>query len=458
MNLAQMIAKCLADMESLNSKIEAAETANDIAAKATHESEYNAKKKEFEGLKAKALRLQEITDAKKVGDEVNAKSQVVAPGALPTVAAKAVDHNAEENARVNVFRDYFCGKSLSDSQRDLLAPQGAWKSGAGGVAIPRSLARSIMPEAFRFGTGLRAKALPSTSAGSAGEASLFQPDFQNSLLQYQGEAPAIFPRAFKLPCYKGSILWPQLKQAAPAADGTADEFAEYGYVSCGWTAEGAEAPGAEAQFQQVPISTHELAARTEMSRQLIGRASVDIEGLLSELFRASMLHKIDQALINGNGSTRPQGVLDAGFAIGSVNRAVASQVSYADLVNVETKIAPQLRANAAWVINDNAMQYIKKILDSNGRPLFLPYLQSPQDMYIGTILGHPVVATQRMPDLGTSGDVVLGAWNNYIAPVEQEIVVMRSEHRKIEQGLMVYVVFMQVGGKPVQTRAFAKLN
>ena len=51
------------------------------------------------------------------------------------------------------------------------------------------------------------------------------------------------------------------------------------------------------------------------------------------------------------------------------------------------------------------------------------------------------------------------AWvDEYVAPVEQEIILARSADRKIEQNVMVYVMFIQVGGKPVETRAFAQLN
>lgn len=461
------------ELERIPNEIEAAQKTSDATKVKALEEQFKGKSEEFKSVenkieiaKANQARRAKLVELDKL-NEPEFDGKTIPEGRIP---AQARDRVKEEEAYINVCLDYFEGKSLSDNQFELVKPKGkGWKTGNDGnaIALPERFARRILPEAFKPGPGFNVagKALPSTSTGAAGESSLYQPDFQMSLLQYPGEAPAIFPRTNKIPCRYGTILWPQLVQAKPGAEGSNDEFAEYGYMAMGWTAEGAEAPGTEAKFKQVSISTFELAGHTEMSRQLLSRSTVNIEELFGTLARAAALHKIDLALIAGDGNGKPTGVLQTAN-IGNPARTTTGHVKYADFINLETQIAPQLRPGLVWVIADTALQDVKLQVDGQGRPLFLPLTSSAGTMTagnMGTILGYPVIPTQRTTlgqagPVGTiGGDLIALVPDRFVCPVEQEILVARSEHAKITQGLVVLVIFMQVGGKFTEPRAAAAL-
>ncbi|MCX7806717.1 MAG: phage major capsid protein, partial [Planctomycetota bacterium] len=91
---------------------------------------------------------------------------------------------------------------------------------------------------------------------------------------------------------------------------------------------------------------------------------------------------------------------------------------------------------------------------SDGRPLYPELIGNAGKKLLNS---YPVIPTQRTT-LGSDGDVIFGDFTHYVCPVEQEVVVARSEHRYIEKGVIVYVVFCQVGGKVVQPRAFTYLD
>ncbi len=463
----------LVEMETASEKIE---KATDEKGKTDALAEYRGKVAEYDKLNA------DLDEAKK---HANRRKQLSGIDDLVTVQgrtlatktpAQARNHDNEARDHYIIFSDYFKGKTLDSfggNARDLLAPKGSWKMESegnieGAVAVPKIVAMQILPEAFFGGksdyssflnggsrAGYAGKALPMSSGGSAGEANLFQADFMKNLLQYPSEAPALWPLCYKVPCSYGTILWPQLVQAAPGAEDSADEFAEDGYAASYWTAEGAEINGTEAKFKQQSIPTFELGTRTELSRQLVNRSTIPIESLIDNLFRRSLMGKIDRAVINGNGTTRPTGII--GFA-NTVARTTSAHVKYDDFVNLEHALAPQLRPGAVFAIQDKALQDVKLQKDTQNRPLFVPLTSGAgQGANLGTILGYPVVPTQRLPALGVQGDVLFGNFASYVAPVEQEIIMARSAERKIEQNVMVYVMFIQVGGKPVELRAFAQL-
>ncbi len=453
MNLKKLSADLRAKQGEIDGIITKMETA-DEAGKTTLQTEYKAKTAEFEKLseqidvaKAHAARQARMAEADTLS-EVDFSGKTIP---ADKVELNARDGDKEEAARENIFMDYFCGKSISDVAHDAMLPKGKnWKKAEAGITLPKRFARALCPEAFH------GKALPLVSNATPGS-SLYQGDFKPELLMYAPDPGAIFPRCRQVPTSAGSITWPQLTQSAPGAEGTADEANEVGGVICAWTAEGSEAPATEPVIGQVNIPTYELAARTELSRTLVRRSAIDIEALLQTLFRMAIVSKMDFAILNGNGTGKPTGVLKAGLGIGEVERAGADAVSYADLIALETKIAPQLRSGAAWAIADGALQSLKLLVDGNNRPLFSSMLNGAgQQIPLGNLIGYMTMAHQRLA-LGDEGDVVLGNWTQYICAVEEEMVILRSEHQKMTSGLIVYAIFAQMGGKPVQPRAFAKL-
>lgn len=457
MNLKEMIEKLkglIAEMEAAEAELN--KDGADDAAKARAGEIYKAKCAEIDNIKLRIERAKSLAEGRKVLAsveelaETNTQGKVIPHGKVHAVAA---DHDAEDSELCNHFTKWLTGKNVSDRAMDALQPTApGWKEARAknGVALPKSIARAMLPEAHCFG-----KALPLTSV-QASPANLFQADFRKDMNMYEGEAPAIFPNTFKIPTVAGQVKWPQLDQDAPGAEGTEDEFAEYGFVGCEWTAEGAEKPGTEPKFVQKDLIAHELAASTSISHVLLNRSSIDIRALLPQLFRGSLLHKIDRALISGDGVGKPTGVLNAA-GIGAPARTTGSHVKYEDLVNLEFAIAPQFRSRAQYVVADTALKNLRLKKDLQDRPLFLPLnapiTEGPNKIGLN---GYRYVSTQRTT-LGAAGDVIFGDWSHYVCPVEQEIVIASSDHVEFKKRATTFIAFVMVGGRVMQPRAFAKL-
>ena len=450
----------LAFLEELSGKIETAEAEKKADEVKTLKGEYELKGKEFDGLLADiaeaevhAKRFAAVNRLNALAEPAGAAQGKTIPEGAP---AEAVDHAKDEEDLENHFANWFYDAAgtykLPDRARDALQPKGkGWREGAGGLAMPKRLGKLIMPTGF----GVQGKALPVLSNVNFGN-QLVQTEYKQTLQMYQGEGAALLPFCFVIPTRSGNVIWPALTQHAPGAEGGAQEFGEYGYVSCNWTAEGSEKPDSEPLFEQRTYVTNELAAKTTISRTLLNRSAIDIEALLNGLFRASVAHKIDLALIAGNGIGKPLGILDVSAVattIGTQARAVAGQVNFEDLVRVQHGVPPQLRENGVWVIADTALQSLKLQTDAVGRPL-MPI--NPQTGSYDNLLGRPFKATQRTT-LGALGDVVFGDFSQYIVPMEQEVIISKSEHRYAERGLILYVLFVQIGGRLSSTRAFQAL-
>jgi len=455
--LRDMMGECMKAMEALHEKCQKAEDEKDEKAKSQLESEFNAKSEEFAKLEKRFNAAKEMARRENVMKEVEllGKTDTSDGRMIPTAGpAQAEDHEKMEREKETHFVNWFMGKSIPDAARDALRPKSAgWDKGATGFALPKRLADAILPERNINGQSYMGKALPLISSTPPGS-DLYLKEFRPEVLMYAPEPPRLFDKVMKVPTTRGDVLWPKLVQPAPTAAGTPNEFGEIGAVATAWTAEGSDKPETEPQFTQLEIRCWEVSAYTELTRILISRAQVDIVGLLRELFRASLLHKIDEALFSGDGNGKPTGIV--GFPnIGAPARANSGTVSYNDIVELEHAVAPQLRPGAIYIISDSALKMIKELKDTLGRPLYLP---NPGGPIFDTINGHQYVSTQRLAAGGTTGDIIFCDPRQYICPVEQEVVIASSEHYKFRENVIAFVCFAQVGGSVAQERGFAVLQ
>jgi HK97 family phage major capsid protein len=233
------------------------------------------------------------------------------------------------------------------------------------------------------------------------------------------------------------------------AEGSLDE---YGGVVTSWIAEGDTKPYQEPRFVQEKVVTNEIAARTEISRTMLRRSALDLRAIITRLFRGSLLNELDKAILTGDGTGKPLGIMNT-VGINTVSRLNANNVQYDDLVNLEFAILGHHRANAQYGIADGAMKVLKKSVDGEGRPLFS--VDTSQQMR-QMLVGYPFRSTHRLT-LGED-DVVFGDWAWYFTAVEEDVVMLMSEHEKFSKNLVVFAVFALFGGKAVIPTAFAKLN
>lgn len=107
-----------------------------------------------------------------------------------------------------------------------------------------------------------------------------------------------------------------------------------------WVAEDGSATGAGQAIGQVAMSPHTGAAKTQISRKLLIQSSLDVEAFVRGDIAKIVGLGIQQAAINGSGSSnQPTGIL-ATSGIGSVDGGTDGAVpSWANVVGLETEVA-----------------------------------------------------------------------------------------------------------------------
>lgn len=142
----------------------------------------------------------------------------------------------------------------------------------------------------------------------------------------------------------------------------------------------------------------------------------DVESDLIEEIGIEFAEMEGADFITGDGVNGPRGfqsytmVANASYAWGKVGFTVSGAAAdFATtnpsdkLIDLQHSLKRQYRGNAAWAMNDATLAAIRKFKDGQGN--YLWGMTAPSNLMagsVGTLLGHPVVTDDFMPDLGAN--------------------------------------------------------
>jgi HK97 family phage major capsid protein len=430
--------QCLKDMEGLQGKAEEADKAGDKEKAKQARSMYDDLVKKFDGLKGKAAAAKDQIGRIELLNELRGLNAVDTPRMPTGRPAEPADHDLRGKAHTDAFLAYLRGEAstLSGEKAALLEADSPALRDKG----------ALMPRSW-IGTVLRGKATTGTMLSTdTSPAKLIPEDYQSVLQMLAFEPAMLYERCTRMPATTGALKWPKLTQT---------DADEYGGVSVSRTTEGDEYHDTDADFGTTTINAYELTAQTAVHRTLLRRSAIDLEALIPMLFQGAMRHTVEKEIMTGRGASQKECLgIKNDTNVREWARTTANTVTYEDLVTMKHAIQAHHRRNLMWVIADDAMEKLVKTKDSDGRPI---YSDGVANGAFDQLLGIPVYSTERL-NVGTEGDVMLGNWGQYFIALEEEIVIMRSEHRHIEKGLILFVATMNIGGRAMQPRAFVRLG
>lgn len=241
--------------------------------------------------------------------------------------------------------------------------------------------------------------------GSAG-GFMVPTQFRAEMLSTDPAQALVRPRARVIPAGSppdAEIQIPMLEQRVDA-DGSPRVF---GGVEVAKVSEGGTKPVTDAKLRMLSLKPHEIAARIPFTDKLLrnwGAAS----GWAAQLLRGAMNAFEDYQFLQGNGVGGPSGILLSSGAV-AVNRAVSSQVAFAD---IKAMFARFLGMSGVWVASPAAFEYLLGVTgDGGGATNIIKVDQSTGQV---TMYGFPLIRHPRMPALGVKGDLALIDFSEYL--------------------------------------------
>ena len=181
-------------------------------------------------------------------------------------------------------------------------------------------------------------------------------------------------------------------------------------AEAGWIGETDERPTTEApEIAKLKIAVHELYAKPRASQKLLDDAAIDVEEWLITKIGQRMAQMETDAFIRGNGENKPKGFLSydqvdtRDHRWGNLEKirtgaagAFHGERGADSLIDVMQAMKSRYLQGSVWILGRSALSAIRKLRTRDrGDYLWQPGLGNEP----ATLLGHPIVLCDEMPQL-----------------------------------------------------------
>ncbi len=133
-----------------------------------------------------------------------------------------------------------------------------------------------------------------------------------------------------------------------------------------WVAEGAGSDRQKKTTTNITFTYHKLRCEISMSMEVGTMALSAFEAKFVENVAKAMIKAIEEAIINGDGSGKPKGILTETPEAG---QAVTGAISYDKLVECESVLPEEYEADAKWCMTKADFFKFVAMTDQSGQPI-----------------------------------------------------------------------------------------
>jgi HK97 family phage major capsid protein len=218
------------------------------------------------------------------------------------------------------------------------------------------------------------------------------------------------------------------------------------------TAEAAAVTVADLTFTEKRLDAYKYTSMIKVSEELLQDAAYDIQGEIAAAFGPRFGRIMNQECTLGDGSGDPNGIVTATSA--GKTTASATAITFLEVLDLKHSIDPAYRMapTFGFMFNDSVLLYLKKLVDSESRPLWTPSYREGQP---DTIDGTRYYINQGMDSsINASSKIMLcGDFNKYIIRISKDMSVTRLNELYAENGLVGFRGVMRFDGELINAGA-----
>jgi HK97 family phage major capsid protein len=211
--------------------------------------------------------------------------------------------------------------------------------------------------------------------------------------------------------------------------------------SAQWVEEEATIPESDDSFGQVTLSAHKVGSMIRICEELLHDSAFDLAAYITGEFARRVGAAEEEAILTGDGSHKPTGLLHASLgAETGVTAAAVAAITTDELLDLQHSLKAGYRRKACWIMNDATVKLLRKLKDGQGQYLWQPGLLLGQP---DTLLNQRVLTSNYMP-LPTAGNkaILYGDYGYYW--------LADREGRSLQRLNELYAAADQVGFKITQ--------
>jgi HK97 family phage major capsid protein len=280
-------------------------------------------------------------------------------------------------------------------------------------------------------------------------------DYSLALLDACSEAAFIEPRAHVIPMISAETTCPTPDLDSQGALGTSPFFGGMNFV---WGSGSSTSPvlaESEPKFKQTSLKSWDLIGQLVVANQFIEDIGEEGELALMRLFGKAMNWYKEYAFLRGTGSgnAMPLGILNAPGSY-KQSRTGGNTVVLADIANMAARLIPYSWNNAVWACSPSVIAQLGTLTG------FIPN-SSPHDMQdgcAGNLFARPLFVSEKLPALGTLGDLIYFDPSLYVIGNREDVLIEASPHPLFQNQQTVFRVWFRGDGKPVLPNTVAAMG
>lgn len=211
--------------------------------------------------------------------------------------------------------------------------------------------------------------------------------------------------------------------------------------------ENTQVVGQDVDFGAIALGVVKITSNVILvSAELLQDSAVDIEGIIARRIASRLARKEADAIVNADGGTvsgvvTPKGLKESVTL--ETPALAAAGISYDDFVDLKHSIDPAYRGQGKYMFHDSTLKALKKLKDSEGRPLWLPAIAGVAP---STIDGTEFFIDQACDEIGAGKTTVYyGDFQRFILRRVSGMELKRLTERYADFDQVGFLAFFRFG-------------
>lgn len=240
----------------------------------------------------------------------------------------------------------------------------------------------------------------------------------------------------------------------PTVDDTSHVSSVFGGVTFAWTEESASIPSSQATFDSVQLTAKKLAGTFAVPNELLSDAPA-FSGYFDTQIPKGLAFKEDLSFFSESGVGAPLGFIncEASVSVAAQSGQPTKTITWENVLQMYSQMYPASVGNAVWIVSPDAFPQLGTMslsVGTGGGPVWIGGYGnsggagSPP----ATILGRPVIVSEKASALGTSGDISFVDLSYYLIGDRQSVEVAASDQILFQQNQTMFRLIERVDGRP----------
>jgi HK97 family phage major capsid protein len=268
---------------------------------------------------------------------------------------------------------------------------------------------------------------------------------RTDLLAVPAPVDGIRERAQVIPMRSRTLKWPTLNQRGTTAG--SPHF--FGGIEAKWTEEAGQKDITDPAFDEITLTAWKLVCYTRTSDELLADSAIALAAFFSGPmgFAGAIKWEEEYTFLRGSGAGQPMGVINAPGTI-TIPRQQQLFLNVADIMGM---IEASYGDNLVWHISRSQMSNLLQLNGPAANPHYI-FIPNGRDGVPATLMGYPIIWSDKLPRRFSTGDIVLANWQYYLIGDRQITTIDSTNVERFRYDQTSWRAVHRVEGQP-QLRA-----